>query len=165
MKTKREALRAQFIESKQNAKNLSGEKALINRILVIDKKTERTIVDARIWMGTSRNASTVYASVWMNGVRGKKTENFHTCGYGTASGYGYHKQSAALQSAFTSAGVIFFGSPYNRVETVNINGETVEEKGWRNKRAYFGGCGDLAMTNACLAAAYALGCTDAILID
>jgi hypothetical protein len=60
---------------------------------------QRQIVTARFWMSRSGDgASPVYCSVWLS-------ETGHASGHGTARGYGYHKQSAALQFALDSAGV------------------------------------------------------------
>lgn len=43
-----------------------------------------------------------YACVWIN----DSASNTHISGGGKASGYGYHRASAALQSAFADAGVL-----------------------------------------------------------
>lgn len=163
MKTKREFMFAKLGEQMQNARNYGGEKEQINHILVVSKKTERVIVDARFWMSASRNANTVYCSIWLSGEKGKANEGYWSCGKGTAGGYGYHKQSAALQAAIHSAGIELYGSPYNRQETIDVNGVNVVQK-VKDQRAYFGGCGDSAMIDACKAIAYALGCNDAIVI-
>ena len=163
MKTKREFMFAKIGEQMQNARNYSGEKELINRIFVVSKKTERVIVNAHFWMSASRNANTVYCSIWLSGERGKANEGYWSSGKGTAGGYGYHKQSAALQEAIHSAGIELYGSPYNQQETVNVDGVSVVQK-VKDQRAYFGGCGYSAMIDACKAIAYALGCTDAIVI-
>lgn len=56
---------------------------------------------ARFYMGRSSRSSVVYCNVWIrtrDGIR-----YFH--GSGSASGYGYHKESAAFQAALDSAGV------------------------------------------------------------
>jgi hypothetical protein len=80
-----------------------------------------TVIDARIYMGRSSQASTVYASVWIHTRNG-----VHMGGHGSAGGYGYHKESAALYDAFDSAGVTF-------------------DSGW-------GGSGDSAMQRAVMLA-------------
>lgn len=157
MKTRRQFMTARFVEERENAKNLSGEKETIGRILIIDKKTETHAVDARFYMGASRNASTVYCSIWVKVSAKKKPgawESVYTSGRGAAGGYGYHKQSAALQDAINSAGIELYGSPYNRAD---------DHK--KSNRAYIGGCGDNAMRDACLAIAYAAGFTDCIVIE
>lgn len=53
----------------------------------------------RCWMGRSRNASVVYCTVWV------WADRLYTSGHGTAGGYGYHKESAALGEAIRSAGI------------------------------------------------------------
>ncbi len=110
--------------AKDNALNLSGEKEQINRIRFIvpnpryrdyaiqtyyKAHPERlaaqkfvTAVDARFYMGRSGNASTVYCSVWIHGKAGE-----YCSGRAQAGGYGYHKESAALEMALESAGYHF----------------------------------------------------------
>jgi len=56
-------------------------------------------VEACIYQSRSRNASVVYASVWL------RYDGFFCSGHGRATGGGYHKASAAVQSALDSAGV------------------------------------------------------------
>lgn len=167
MKTKRENMTARFTKECANARNMNGEKEVINRVQIIDKKTEKPVVDCRLYMGSSRGASTVYCSVWVS-ISEKKTpagwSYGWTTGRGDAGGYGYHKQSAAVESALSSAGIELYGSPYNRVETMNVDGKTVKQK-TRAKRAHIGGCGDQAMKDALLAVAYAAGYTDCIFVD
>lgn len=77
-----------------------------------------TAIDARIYMGASANASTVYCSVWIN----PRKRDTQTRGYGSAGGYGYHKESQALHDALCAAGFTF-------------------SKGW-------GGSGDSPMSHA-----------------
>lgn len=90
------------------AKNYSGEKELVNSLaLVAATRTGlEEVISARFYMGRSNSASVVYASIW---VRGK---NRWISGTGSAGGYGYHKESAALDSAIRSAG-IKLSSPIN----------------------------------------------------
>jgi hypothetical protein len=54
-------------------------------------------VCVRMWMGRSRAASVVYCSVWIH------APGISCAGHGQAGGYGYHKQSAALQFALDRA--------------------------------------------------------------
>ncbi len=64
------------------------------------------LVDARL--GATDNCH--YASVWLN-VRYYDNNYYNTCGSargaGKAGGWGYHKASAALDSAFRRAGMRF----------------------------------------------------------
>lgn len=60
----------------------------------------KDVVTARLWMSRSGDgASPVYCSIWAT------KPDFHTGGHGKAGGYGYHKLSAALDDAITSAGI------------------------------------------------------------
>jgi hypothetical protein len=77
-----------------------------------------TAIDARLYMGASAAAQTVYCSVWIN----PRKRDTQASGYATAGGYGYHKESEALYGALSAAGFTF-------------------SKGW-------GGSGDSSMTLA-----------------
>jgi hypothetical protein len=159
MKTKQTNMIAKFTAKTclSNAKNYSQEKEIISRYLVIDKKTERVIVDCRCYMGRSSNSSQVYASVWINSIKPlcDDAEGFatYTSGCGTAGGYGYHKESAAIGDAISSAGFTLFGSA----------------SGYDNKPdfkriCHIAGVGDSAIKAALLAIAYACGSKDVIFV-
>ena len=146
-------------EQNQNGKNFGDTKETTLELRVICRRSKNAHYDAgklheavvaRFYMGRSRTASTVYCSVWVH------SEGIHTAGSGTAGGYGYHKASAALSSALTSAGIELWGSPYD-----GENDNTENEK-----RAYIGGCGDSSMRSALLAVARATGadCSDYIIV-
>ena len=156
MKTRQPYMRAVMPATNvSNAHNYGGEKDLIGYYKLIDKTTERTIVDARLYMGRSKSASAVYCSIWV-----RNSDGYETSGKGTAGGYGYHKASAALASAISSAGIELFGSPYGRP----VNGDTpAQTRALLKKPAHIGGCGDGSMGCALLAIAYAAGCKGAIL--
>lgn len=94
-------MKATLIGAKSNGHNYGGEKEMVSRFVLIaigadGKMTE--VVDARCWMGKSRNASQVYARIWVHG------NGTWASGKGMAGGYGYHKISAAIGSAIESAG-------------------------------------------------------------
>lgn len=136
-------MRAKFTTKEaSNAKNLYGDKEEIKsyQVVAYQKGEFKTPVTVRCWMSRSASASTVYASIWINA---KET---YVSGYGSASGYGYHKESAAIGRAIRSAGIKLFGSPYGRDDS-----ET------RNKPAYIDGCGDSAIRDALEAITRALG--------
>ena len=63
----------------------------------------KTVVDCRVY----GSGSTAYACLWVFG----KGE-FYAKGSGKASGWGYHKTSAAVDDAIDSAGFELYGSPY-----------------------------------------------------
>ena len=95
-----------------NAINYSGEKELTNRLkLVAIKKGEISeLIDCRFYMSRASSASVVYCALWVNGtiftkpskedkINGTTPPPLHVyiSGKGDARGYGYHKESAALQ--------------------------------------------------------------------
>ena len=108
-----------YKNSKDNAKNLGGNKETVDRYIAIAKlKTApdgnfMTVIDARFYMGRASSASVVYCSVWIN------CYGYTTSGHGQAGGYGYDKISAALGDALDSAGVVL-----NR--SINGSGQTRE---------------------------------------
>lgn len=117
-------LPAQFIG---NGKNLQPEKEVIRAYTVIGIGKSRSDVDelatVRCYMARSGDgASPVYASVWIHN---------RCAGHGRANGYGYHKSSAAIQAALSSAGV-------KLAERID-------------------GCGDRAITDALHAVGIAMG--------
>ena len=81
-----------------SAVNYGDKKELIKTFnLITDELKE--IITVRCYMGRSASASTVYASIWIN------SPGYHSSGKGKASGYGYHKGSAAIGAAIESAGI------------------------------------------------------------
>lgn len=134
----------------QNGKNYGGDKETTLRMIVVGKRGKELapIVEARFYMGRSRTASTVYCSLWVHGAE-------YCAGHGVAVGYGYHKESAALQSAINSAGVSLFGSNY---------AYTTGEKPDFKKAARIGGCGYSSMETALKAIARAAGARGQLLI-
>lgn len=93
-------MKATCTEPTHNATWYPG-KELVNSwtASVISKGNIVSPVRAICCMGKSANSSVVYASIW---IHGKKIE---TSGKGNVGGYGYHKESAAIQEALDSAGV------------------------------------------------------------
>lgn len=160
MKTRQEYMRAKFTTRHESARNMSGEKETVSRIVLVDKKSEREIVDCRVYMSASRNASTVYASIWVHSIKpGKYPADWQyacTTGRGQAGGYGYHKESAAIEDAIRSAGIELYGSPYARQDD--------DVKALMKKRAHIGGCGEQSVRAALLAIAYAAGYADVIAV-
>lgn len=121
-------------QNQENARNMGGDKETVSRYVVvgINGKGEITKgVDCRVYMGRSRNASTVYASIWVH------SSGVWPSGHGNAGGYGYHKESAAIDEAIRSAGITLYGDVYGREET--------------QKKAYINGVGDSAVREALLA--------------
>ena len=89
--------------ARSNGKNLSCQKEMVSAmsaIAVINGKMCEVVV-ARWYMARkSDGASPVYASIWTYGA------GFDISGHGRATGYGYHKASAALSEALDSAGIV-----------------------------------------------------------
>lgn len=138
------AIRAVIGEPRSNAKNLARDKEIVSAYsLVCAHKGEiREAITVRVYMGRSRNASTVYASVWIRPADASRDWN---SGIGNAGGHGYDKESQAIADAISSAGVDLFGDPYCR-------------DGSRNKdRLYFGGTGSSAYEAIFTAIARAAG--------
>ena len=133
-------LTATINEKRDNAINRNGQKELINRLSLIARVDGKlkTVVDARFYMSYKASAtSPVYCSMW---VTGKDT---FTSGAGEVGGWGYHKESAALQDAITSAGISLFGDVYGK--KINTIPASID------------GVGQLAMRSATLAIALAAG--------
>lgn len=101
-------MKAKIVKPAQNARNYGGEKEQVSTwtVTAVRAGNIEYPVSARCWMGRSRNASTVYASIWVHG------RGVETAGSGNAGGWGYHKESAAIGEAIKSAGIELYGSPY-----------------------------------------------------
>lgn len=93
------------------------------------------LVDLRIAFSSS---GTPYACVWVY-VPGEFTNNemggIWSNGSGTASGYGYHKGSAAVEYAFRSAGIRF--------------SESIDGRGWEAIKSAVQACGEMIVKNSC----------------
>lgn len=120
-------LTAKLSSPAENAKNLSYEKETVRyaAVVVSHKGDLITPISARWWMGRSASASVVYCSVWASG------KGVYASGHGRAGGGGYHKESAALDSALSSAGFTL--------------------------SRHFGGRGDRAIDDALIACVRAMG--------
>lgn len=83
----------------ENGYNYTGSKEMESAMLVIGIDPDGKLVEIasmRIFVGRSRSANRVYASLWVHGK---------CAGHGWAGGHGYHKASAALQDAINNAGI------------------------------------------------------------
>jgi len=153
-------MKAVFAKPVQNGYNYARDKELAHAYSVLAKiKGEmREIVTARAYVGRPRNATTVYAAIWVH---------IGACpsGKGSAGGWGYHKESAAFEDAIQSAGIELYGSPYVEPERYNYDEKrpyTEKERAAmtraaNKKRAYIGGVGATAMRAAFEAIARAAG--------
>lgn len=163
MKTKQKYMVAKFTNRHDCAMNDNGKRELSGYYKLIDKKTEKTIVDCRLYMGRSASASAVHCSLWVQSVKGQDWADGYTStsGKGSAGGYGYHKSSAAVASAISSAGIELWGSPYGHP----VNQDTpAQTRKLLKSRAHIGGCGQGSVEVALSAIAYAAGYPDCILV-
>lgn len=95
-------------ESVENGFNYSPDKEMIDtfNVVVYHRGVIINPVTLRLYMGRSRNASTVYASLWCNEVDARDPDTYHAySGRGNAGGGGYCKRSAAAGGAIRSAGI------------------------------------------------------------
>lgn len=153
-------MRATVTQSGYNGTNYGGEKETVGQLKIVSKISGkeglRVPFDARFYMGRSRTAATVYCTVWVHGY--KDGQEVYTSGTGRAGGYGYHKQSAALDAALRDAGVRLFGSPYAGSDNEDLS-----------KECSISGCGSSSMAAAAEAVAKevgaVLGSGDYIIID
>ena len=83
------------IHKSNNIAKHRKEKGFNNQISIIDPKDGSQIVIARFYWTDSR----AYCCLWVHG------DSVYGSGAGYAGGYGYHKESAALDSAISDAGI------------------------------------------------------------
>lgn len=94
----------------ENGRNYGGDKRLLTALsavaLYVDNEaglpTMKEVVTARIYGAKSGNGSRNYASLWIRPVH--YGSGLHSSGHGWAGGGGYHRPSAALSEAISSAG-------------------------------------------------------------
>jgi hypothetical protein len=75
------------------------EKGFYRQIAMVDSRDGSVIVTARFYWPGRDGGGTCYACVWISG------DSVWGRGGGKAGGYGYHKESAALEEALGRAGV------------------------------------------------------------
>ena len=95
-------IKAQIVKKAENARRPDNKELVSAYSLVVRLPSGevREVVTVNCYMSRSASASVVYAVIW---VRCKDGE--WTSGSGSAGGYGYHKESAALAGAIKSAGI------------------------------------------------------------
>ena len=86
MKTKQKYLVAKFTTRHDGASNDNGKRELTSYYKLVDKKTEKVIVDCRMYMGRSASASAVYCALWVQSIKKAPTE--WVDGYTSTSGAG-----------------------------------------------------------------------------
>ena len=95
-------IKASIVKKESNARCPDNKELVSAYSLVVRLPSGelREVITVSCYMGRSASASVVYAVLW---VRCKDGE--WTSGSGHAGGYGYHKESAAIASAISSAGI------------------------------------------------------------
>lgn len=95
-------LTARISDSVEKAKNLDGTKERVSTLIGIGIENGRIVFfsEARIW--ASRRGPQdhdVHCGVWLHHI------GIYQSGHGSAGGSGYHRYSAAMDSALRNAGV------------------------------------------------------------
>lgn len=95
-------IKAQIVKKQQNAKRPDNKELVSAFSLVVRLPSGelREAVTARCYMGRSASASVIHAVLWV-----RCADGHWTSGSGSAGGWGYHKESAALADAVKSAGI------------------------------------------------------------
>ena len=102
-------------------------------LMARDPQTRELVdaIDIRCYFNPRGNGmQPVRASIWITAPRGSGLE--WATGTGSASGCGYHKESAAIEAACDAAGVQLFG---------NCSHYRDDPKPDKTKRTHFGGTG------------------------
>ena len=97
---KAEFTKSDFYAISEAAYNARDKQALLHQYSIIAETENgvRELVIARLYASLHREACKVTCILWTNG-------NHNTNASGWASGYGYHKGSAALADAIRNAGI------------------------------------------------------------
>jgi len=95
-------IKAQIVKKQENARRPDNKELVSAFSLVVRLPSGelREAVTACCYMGRSASASVVHAVLWV-----KCADGHWTSGNGSAGGWGYHKESAAIASAIKSAGI------------------------------------------------------------
>lgn len=95
-------IKAQIVKKQENARRPDNKELVSAFSLVVRLPSGelREVITACCYMGRSASASVVYAVIWV-----KCADGHWTSGNGSAGGWGYHKESAAIASAIKSAGI------------------------------------------------------------
>lgn len=95
-------IKAQIVKKVENARRLDNKELVSAYSLIVRLPSGelREVVTVKCYMGRSAIASVVYAVLWV-----RCADGHWTSGFGSAGGWGYHKESAALADAVRSAGI------------------------------------------------------------
>jgi hypothetical protein len=95
-------IKAQIVKKAENARRPDNKELVSAYSLVVRLPSGelREVVTVKCYMGRSASASVIHAVLWV-----KCADGHWTSGSGHAGGYGYHKESAAISDAISSAGI------------------------------------------------------------
>jgi len=95
-------IKAQIVKKAENARRPDNKELVSAYSLVVRMPSGelREVITVKCYMGRSASASVVHAVLWV-----KCADGHWTSGSGSAGGWGYHKESAAIASAISSAGI------------------------------------------------------------
>lgn len=95
-------IKASIVKKQDNARRPDNKELVSAYSLIVRMPSGelREAITARCYMGRSASASVVHAVLWV-----KCADGHWTSGSGSAGGYGYHKESAAIADAVKSAGI------------------------------------------------------------
>lgn len=95
-------IKAQIVKKAENAKRPDNKELVSAFSLVVRLPSGELheVITVKCYMGHSASASVVHAVLWV-----RCADGVWTSGSGSAGGYGYHKESAAIADAIKSAGI------------------------------------------------------------
>ncbi len=95
-------IKASIVKKAENAKRPDNKEIVSAYSLVVRLPSGelREVITVKCYMGRSASASVIHAVMWV-----KCADGHWTSGNGSAGGWGYHKESAAIADAVTSAGI------------------------------------------------------------
>ena len=95
-------IKASIIKKQDNARRPDNKELVSAYSLVVRLPSGemREVVTVKCYMSRSASASVVHAVLWV-----RCADGVWTSGSGSAGGYGYHKESAAIADAVRSAGI------------------------------------------------------------
>jgi len=96
-------MKATIKNPQENGRNHGHNKETVSEknVVALYKGELFNPITVRWYMGRSNSASVVFCSIWCH----SRHKGLHCAGNGSAGGYGYHKESAALGDALRSAGI------------------------------------------------------------
>ena len=95
-------IKAKIVKKAENAKRPDNKELVSAYSLVVRLPSGemREVITVKCYMGRSASALVIHAVMWV-----KCADGHWTSGSGSAGGYGYHKESAAIADAIKSAGI------------------------------------------------------------